>query len=110
MAIYRVFSDADGESHIEDLNLAEHPELGVLINVSEVRVLEFDGSRHMDFHPLPERRLIVHLSGEVEIGASDGAKRVLRAGDIRLMEDVTGKGHTHIDRTPSAAVYVLLND
>ena len=110
MAIYRVFSDADGESHIEDLNLAEHPELGVLINVSEVRIQEFDGSRNMDFHPLPERRLIVHLSGEVEIGASDGAKRVLRAGDIRLMEDVTGKGHTHIDHTPSAAVYVLLND
>ena len=56
------------------------------------------------------RRLIIHLSGEVEIGASDGAKRVLRAGDIRLMEDVTGKGHSHNDLTPSAAVYVLLND
>ena len=26
------------------------------------------------------------------------------------MEDVTGNGHTHIDLTPSAAVYVLLND
>ena len=26
------------------------------------------------------------------------------------MEDVSGKGHTHIDLTPSAAVYVLLND
>ena len=62
------------------------------------------------FIPLPERRLIIHLSGEVEIGASDGAKRVLRAGDIRLMEDVTGKGHSHNDLTPSAAVYVLLND
>ena len=68
MAIYRVFSDADGESHIEDLNLEEHPELGTLINVSEVRVQEFDGSRHRDFHPLPERRLIIHLSGEVESG------------------------------------------
>ena len=87
MAIYRVFSDADGESHIEDLKLEEHAELGELINVSEVRVQEFDGSRHRDFHLLPERRLIIHLSGEVEIGASDGAKRVLRAGDIRLMED-----------------------
>ena len=110
MAIYRVFSDADGESHIEDLKLEEHPELGALINVSEVRVQEFDGSRRMDFHPLPERRLIIHLSGEVEIGASDGAKRVLRAGDIRLMEDISGKGHSHIDLTPSAAVYVLLTD
>ena len=75
MAIYRVFSDADGESHIEDLKLEEHPELGAMINVSEVRVQEFDGSRHRDFNPLPERRLIIHLSGEVEIGASDGAKR-----------------------------------
>ena len=53
---------------------------------------EFDGSRHGDFNLLPERRLIIHLSGEVETGASDGAKRVLRAGDIRLMEDVAGKG------------------
>ena len=110
MAIYRVFPGADGESHIEDLKLEEHPELGALVNVSEVRVQEFDGSRHRDFNPLAERRLIVHLSGEVEIGASDGAKRVLRAGDIRLMEDVTGKGHSHNDLTPSAAVYVLLND
>ena len=110
MAIYRVYSDADGESHIEDLKLEEHPELGALVNVSEARVQEFDGSRQMDFHPLPERRLIIHLSGEVEIGASDGAKRVLRAGDIRLMEDVTGKGHSHHDLTPSAAVYILLDD
>ena len=110
MAIYRVFSDDEGESHIEDLKLEEHPELGAMINVSEVRVQEFDGSRQMDFHPLPERRLIIHLSGEVEIGASDGAKRVLRAGDIRLMEDVTGKGHSHHDLTPSGAVYILLDD
>ena len=110
MAIYRVFSDSDGESHIEDIELADHPELGALLNISEVRVQEFDGSRNMDFHPLPERRLIVHLSGEVEIGASDGAKRVLRAGDIRLMEDTSGKGHTHLDLSPNAAAYILFTD
>ena len=54
--------------------------------------------------------MIIHLSGEVEIGGSDGAKRVLRTGGIRLMEDVTGKGHSHNDLSPSAAVYVPLND
>ena len=53
MAIYLVFSDADGESHIEDLKLEEHPELGELNNVSDVRVQEFDGSRHRDFNPCP---------------------------------------------------------
>ena len=110
MAIYRVFSDEQGESHIEDWNLEDHPELEALINVSEVQVREFDGSRHMDFHPLPERRLIIHLSGEVQIGASDGSKRVLRSGDIRLMEDVSGKGHCHDDLSPSSAVYVVLTD
>ena len=110
MAIYRIFPGSDGESHIEEMNLSEHPELGDLTNLSEVRVQEFDGTRKRDFNPLPERRLIIHLSGEVEIGTTDGAKQVFRAGDIRLMEDVTGRGHSHVDLTPSSAVYVLLTD
>ena len=110
MAIYRIFPGSDGESHIEEMNLSEHPELGDLTNLSEVRVQEFDGTRKRDFNPLPERRLIIHLSGEVEIGTTDGSKQIFRAGDIRLMEDVTGRGHSHIDLTPSSAVYVLLTD
>ena len=110
MAMYRIFASADGESHIEDLNLEDRPELGALTNLSEARVQEFDGSRNMDFHPLPERRLIVHLSGEVEIGTTDGRKQLFRAGDVRLMEDVTGRGHSHVDLSPSAAVYILITD
>jgi redox-sensitive bicupin YhaK (pirin superfamily) len=110
VAIYRVFASDDGESHIEEISLGDRPELGALTNLTEVRVQEFDGSRNMDFHPLPERRLIVHLSGEVEIGASDGSKQLFGAGDIRLMEDTTGRGHSHVDLSPSAAVYVLLKD
>ena len=110
MAIYRIYPSSDGESHIEEMTLSEHPELGALTNLSEVRVQEFDGTRKRDFNPLPERRLIIHLSGEVEIGTTDGSKQVFRAGDIRLMEDVTGKGHSHVDLTPSSAVYVLLRD
>jgi hypothetical protein len=100
MGIYRVFAGSDGESHIEELRLEEHPELGALTNIHEVRVQQFDGTREMDFH----------LSGEVEIGTSDGSRHVFRAGDIRLMEDVTGRGHTHVDRSPSSAVYILLKD
>jgi hypothetical protein len=60
---------------------------------------------------LPERRLIAHLSGEVEIGLSDGAKHIFRAGDVRLMEDLTGPGHTHRDLTPTTDfVYLILGD
>jgi hypothetical protein len=89
MGIYRVFAGSDGESHMEELRLEEHPALGALTNIHEVRVQQFDGTRKMDFHPLPERRLIIHLSGEVEIGTSDGSRHVFRAGDIRLMEGVS---------------------
>lgn len=110
MAIFRVFAGSDGESHIEELQLEEHPELGALTNISEARVQEFDGTRDMAFHPLPERRLIIHLSGEVEITTSDGSKQVFRAGDIRLMEDVTGRGHAHRDLSATSAVYVFLKD
>jgi len=110
MGIYRVFAGSDGESHIEELRLEEHPELGALTNIHEVRVQQFDGTRKRDFNPLPERRLIMHLSGEVEIRTSDGSRLVFRAGDIRLMEDVTGRGHAHVDLSPSSAVYVILKD
>ena len=78
MGIYRVFAGSDGESHIEKLRLEDHPELGVLTNIHEVRVQQFDGTRKRDFNPLPERRLIIHLSGEVEIGTSDGSRHGFR--------------------------------
>ena len=110
MGMYRIFAGSDGESHIEELKLADHPELGAMTNVSEVKIQEFEGTRDMPLHPLPERRLIIHLSGEVKITTSDGAKQIFRAGDIRLMDDVTGKGHSHVDLTPSEGVYIILTD
>ena len=41
MRIYRVFAGNDGESHIKELKLEEHPELGALTNLSEVKVQQF---------------------------------------------------------------------
>ncbi len=110
MGIFRVFAGADGESHIEELDLDRHPEFKSLRNLTEARILQFPELRNMDFHPLPERRLIIHLSGEAEIGLSDGTKHIFRPGDVRLMEDTTGRGHTHRDLSQNTAVYILLKD
>ena len=111
MGIFRIFPGPDGESHIEELDLERHPEFSSLRNVSELRIEHFAEPRNMDFHPLPERRIIFHISGEVEIGVSDGTKQIFRPGDVRLMDDVTGRGHTHVDLTQtSAAAYILLSD
>ena len=110
MAIYRVYATDDGESHMEELNLAEHLQLHSMLNVTEVKVQWWTEPRVMDFHPLPDRRFIIHLSGETEITVSDGASHVFRAGDCRLMEDTSGKGHSHVDRGPNSAAYVFLGD
>ena len=61
MGIYRVFAGSDGESHMEELRLEEHPALGVLTNIHEVRVQQFDGTRQMDFHPFGQN-IRTHLS------------------------------------------------
>ena len=110
MAIYRVYATEDGESHMEELALEDHPELHSMLNVAELRVQWWTEPRTMGFHPLPDRRFIFHLSGESEITTSDGASHVFRAGDARLMEDTSGKGHSHVDRGPNSAAYVFLTD
>jgi hypothetical protein len=107
---YRVFTGTDGESHIEELDLASRPDLSSLTNVTEVRVAHHEELRDMDFHSLTERRLIIHMLGEVEIGFGDGTKHIFRAGDARLMEDTTGRGHTHRDLSPNTATLILLKD
>tara|TARA_Y100000588_G_scaffold146338_1_gene160156 strand:- start:104 stop:490 length:387 start_codon:yes stop_codon:yes gene_type:complete len=126
MGFYRVWNGDDGESHMEEVDPTKYPEFAIFTNNltgddpvadsnrvdGEVSINMFDGQRNMDFHPAPNdppgRRLIIHLSGEVEIGTSDGNKHIFRAGDVRLMEDMTDPGHTHFDLSPSNAFHVLL--
>lgn len=110
MAIYRVFAGSDGESHIEPYDLGTNGDMGEFPNVGGLTIHQFSELRSMDFHPLPERRLIIHLVGEVEIGVSDGGKQVFGPGDARLMEDTSGRGHTHQDLSPVVQAVATLGD
>jgi len=65
MAIYRVFAGPDGESHIEPYDLLADGQSGEFPNVVGLNIHKFSELRSMPFHPLPERRLIFHLVGEV---------------------------------------------
>jgi hypothetical protein len=60
--------------------------------------------------PMPERRLMIHVRSDVEIGVSDGATQICRSGDARLMEDTCGRGHTHCDLSPVIQTVVVLKD
>ena len=47
----------------------------------------------LDWHPAPRRQYIINLDGGVQLTASDGESRVIGAGEVVLVEDVSGKGH-----------------
>ena len=54
---------------------------------------ETGGDYDLDWHPAPRRQYIVNLDAGVEITVSDGETRIIGAGEVLLVEDVTGKGH-----------------
>jgi hypothetical protein len=66
MNITRLYTGSDGQSHLEALDPATHPELATL-----------------------------HATkGEVEIGLGDGTTHRFGPGHVTLAEDLTGRGHT----------------
>lgn len=96
--ITRIYSDANGDSHFEDLKtfLNDKGDIGFLSDEELARSIVFrevSPSYDYDFHNTPDRQYIVLLDGGVEIETSLGEKRQFKTGSVLLMEDITGKGH-----------------
>ena len=66
MGIYRMYTGSDNETHIEELSLADHPELGELQIVKGLQIQKNEGGRFMDFHQAPNKRWLITLAGELE--------------------------------------------
>ncbi len=94
MAIVRLYTGDDGQTHMEELDLAPHPELTAQHNVTGVTFRETPSGRFSDWHNAPRRQYVINLSGEVEIGLGDGTVKRFGPGHVTLAEDLTGKGHT----------------
>jgi hypothetical protein len=100
----RIWASEDGESHLEDVELAFEesdflpPALPMHLTAqtpaSGYFIARVPAEWHADWHPAPVRELAVYLTGEGEIEASDGTVRALRPGTILHVDDTTGKGHT----------------
>lgn len=98
MKITRVYNDAQGDSHFEDVEvtLSEAGPIGFLsdaIPVKDIVFREVVPSYDYDFHTAPQRQYIILLDGAIEIETSLGDKRQFGAGEVLLMEDTEGKGH-----------------
>lgn len=94
MALFRLFTGDDGQSHIEAQDLESHPVLKSPQLAKHIVFNEFAKGVFIDWHPAPRRQYVIILSGELEIGLGDGSLHRFGPGDARLVEDTTGQGHT----------------
>ena len=103
MKYVRVYADADGESHMEDLEIAftsvDYAPPAPPIDVSAFApataygFLSSPPGWYGDWHLTPKRQVFFYLAGEIEAETSDGEVRRFGPGSITLVEDTTGRGH-----------------
>jgi len=113
--ITRIYSDAAGDSHFEDLTipLKSNGSIGFLSDEEPVKSIifrEVEAGYDYDFHNAPQRQYIILLDGGVEIETSLGEKRSFATGHILLVEDVTGKGHKtkNLENRARKSVFITL--
>ena len=112
MSVTRLYTGADGQSHLEELDLAAHPELTSLMATKGVVFRSTEPGRFSDWHNAPRRQFVITLSGEAELGFGDGSVHRVGAGHANLVEDLTGKGHTTrvVGNQPRVTATIHLGD
>lgn len=115
MKITRIYSDSNGKSHFEivEIELEEAGDIGHLSQKYPVKGIIFrenDADYDYDWHTAPERHYIILLDGKIEIEVSDHEKRTFRGGDILLVEDTTGRSHKTgvTNDQPRRSIFVTL--
>lgn len=102
--MYRVFTGPDGVTHGEEIDLLPAPrksydEVARLGSASSRKALKVGFQSQApgffaDWHATPYPLYTVQLSGHAEYGLGDGRVLKLGPGDVTLLEDTSGMGHT----------------
>jgi hypothetical protein len=98
MRVHNLYVDAQGETHFRDIEIewAETTNAGKLskrLPATGIIFREVQPDYDLDWHPAPRRQYIINLDAGVKITASDGEARIIKAGEVILVEDTSGKGH-----------------
>ena len=115
MKITRIFSDENGDSHFENIEipLINQGDIGFLSENIDVKKLQFRKvSANYDyyFHCAPQKQFIVLLDGGIEIETSLGEIREFQTGEILLVEDISGKGHKtqNLEKRERTSIFIHL--
>ncbi len=112
MSISRLYTGDDAQSHLEELDLESHPELGQLQAAKGISFRSTPPGTFSDWHNGPRRQFVITISGEVEIGLGDGSVHRFGPGHVNLVEDLTGQGHTtrSVGTEPRVSATIPLED
>jgi quercetin dioxygenase-like cupin family protein len=111
--VIRIYADADGTSHIQELPIATKPgkvRRAEAAPVTGLTYAEYTSSSVEDWHRAPARQFSISTSGEIEVEVSDGKKHAIHAGDIVFLEDLQGKGHITRILTPVTNIFIRVAD
>jgi hypothetical protein len=99
----RIFSDSDGCSHFETLNIElktnDYAPPATPLNTSAVEsakamlFLELPVGWFGEWHPTPVKQWLMLLTGESEFETGDGERCRRKAGQAVMLDDTKGKGH-----------------
>lgn len=111
--VTRIFEDKNGDSQFEDIEipLEDHGEIGFLSQAQKASGIAFRKvlpDYDYDFHNAPGRQYIILLDGAIEIETSLGEKRTFAAGEVLLVEDISGKGHRTRNLRPEARCSIFI--
>ena len=84
MGTFRLYTGADGQSHVEPIDYKKMPEWMKGMPTTQISFSEWPVGRFLDWHPAPRRQFVIILSGQLEIGLGDGTSQVFGPGDARL--------------------------
>lgn len=98
MRIHNLYVDDQGQSHWRDIEVKwveekNFSKMSARLPATGIIFRQTSGNYDLDWHPAPRRQYIINLDGGVKITASDGVSREIGAGEVILVEDISGKGH-----------------
>jgi cupin domain len=119
MKVTRFRATTEGGSRFEEIeipiNQPRPDEFGHTLMQSNawpspaVRFVELPAGLDQPWHHAPASQIVIVLSGELEVGTSDGEKRRATSGQAFIADDLTGKGHvTKVVGGPARVVFVQL--
>ena len=96
MGTYRMYTGDDLVARWEEIDIDEVRDWTDGLDATQIRFSSRAPGVLQDWHTAPQRQFVFIISGRLEIGFEDGSKKIFGPGDARLIEDITGKGHTTI--------------